>query len=105
MSSNVQPPMSSNAALLMRLAMRLSAPPAMRNNVPPLMERFVQVVMEVDIEAMDMENVQEDIDVKDMVDMARSVRRFPSKAARVSLSSNHLNSALRCQGKTVSRLK
>merc|ERR1712029_382612 len=55
--------------------------------------------------AMDMENVQEDIDVKDMVDMARSVRRFPSKAARVSLSSNHLNSALRCQGKTVSRFQ
>merc|ERR1719516_786755 len=95
--------------------MKLSAPPAMsnnvqlfmrhlmRNSVPPLMERFVQVVMEVDKEAMDMENVQEDIDVKDMVDMARSVRRFPSKAARVSLSSNHLNSALRCQEKTVSR--
>merc|ERR1711973_604922 len=102
---------------LMRPAMKLSAPPAMsnnvqlfmrhhmRNSVPPLMERFVQVVMEVDIEAMDMENVQEDIDVKDMVDMTRSARRFLSKAAKVSLSSNHLNSALRCQEKTVSRLK
>merc|ERR1719326_1739027 len=107
--------MSSSAAHLMRPAMRPSAPPAMSNNVQlfmrhhmnnsvqPSIARFVPVVMGED-KVDGMENVQVDMeDVEVMVDMAKSVRRFPTKAAGVSLSRHHLNSALRSQGKTAIR--
>merc|ERR1712112_776591 len=75
----------------------------MNSSVPPPIARFVSVVMEED-KVDGMENFQVDMeDVKVIVDIARSVRRFPNKAARVSLSRHHLNSALRSQGKTAIR--
>merc|ERR1712201_16699 len=91
MSSNVPLLMSNNAAHPMRLATRLNAPQAMNNNarlfmrqamssnVLPLIQKNALVVMEA------------------MVDMARSARRFPSKAARVFQSRHLPNSALKYQ--------
>merc|ERR1712173_143489 len=43
--------------------------------------------------------------MEDMVDMERSARRFPSKAARVSQSRNHPRNATRCQRKTANRFQ
>merc|ERR1712173_219320 len=43
--------------------------------------------------------------MEDMVDMERSARRFPSKAARVSQSRNHPRNATRCQRRTANRFQ
>merc|ERR1712189_91370 len=70
--------MSSNAAHPMRPATRLNAPPPMKRNALVVME--------------------------DM-DTARIARRFPIKAARVSQSRHHPNSAPKCQRKTANRFQ
>merc|ERR1712168_1069363 len=41
--------------------------------------------------------------MEDMVDMERSARRFPSKAARVSQSRNHPRNATRFQRRTANK--
>merc|ERR1711976_246276 len=43
--------------------------------------------------------------MEDMVDMERSARRFPSKAARVFQSRNHPRNATRCQRRTANRFQ
>merc|ERR1719378_1655517 len=93
MSSSVPLLMSSNAAHPMRPATRLNAPPAMNNNAR-LQPMSSNVLPPMQRNAL---GVMEDMDT------ARIARRFPIKAARVSRSRHHPNSAPKFQRRTANR--
>merc|ERR1719378_1170668 len=91
--------MSNNAAHLMRPAMRPNALLAMNNSA----QLFMKHLMNKSVQQATRRSALEVME--DMEDMERSVRRFPSKAARVSQSRNHPRSATRCQRRTANRFQ
>merc|ERR1712201_2285 len=98
-SSNVPLLMSNNAAHPMRLATRLNAPQAMNNNA----RLFMRQAMSSNVLPLIQKNAL--VVTEAMVDMARSARRFPSKAARVSQCRPLPNSALRSLRRTANRFQ
>ena len=97
MSNSAQPPMSNNAAHLMRPAMRPNALLAMNNSA----QLFMKHLMNRSVQQATRRSALEVME--DMVDMERSARRFPNKAARVFQSRNHPRNATRFQRRTANR--
>merc|ERR1712170_188315 len=89
--------MSNNAAHLVRPAMRPNAQLAMNNSA----QLFMKHLMNKSVQQATRRSALEVME--DMVDMERSARRFPNKAARVFQSRNHPRNATRCQRRTASR--
>merc|ERR1719419_1761982 len=83
----------------MRPAMRPNALLAMNNSA----QLFMKHLMNRSVQQATRRSALEVME--DMEDMERSVRRFPSKAARVSQSRNHPRSATRCQRRTANRFQ
>merc|ERR1711973_937260 len=81
----------------MRPAMRPNALLAMNNSA----QLFMKHLMNRSVQQATRRSALEVME--DMVDMERSARRFPSKAARVFQSRNHPRNATRCQRKTASK--
>merc|ERR1712115_259016 len=99
MNKSAQHHMNNNAAHLMRPAMRPNALPAMNNSA----QLFMKHLMNRSVQQATRRSALEVME--DMVDMERSARRFPSKAARVSQSRNHPRNATRCQRRTADRFQ
>merc|ERR1719471_2457927 len=106
MRLHIQPAMNKSAQHLMNNSaaplMNNSAPPAMRPNALLAMNNSAQLFMKhLMNRSVQQATRRSALEVmEDMEDMERSVRRFPSKAARVSQSRNHPRSATRCQRRT-----
>merc|ERR1711976_1096181 len=81
----------------MRPAMRPNAQLAMNNSA----QLFMKHLMNKSVQQATRRSALEVME--DMVDMERSARRFPNKAARVFQSRNHPRTATRFQRKTASK--
>merc|ERR1719445_1088967 len=83
----------------MRPAMRPNALLAMNNSA----QLFMKHLMNKSVQQATRRSALEVME--DMVDMERSARRFPNKAARVFQSRNHPRNATRCQRRTANRFQ